>query len=300
MSFSSEVKDELLVSEGSAAAERAMGYGMLLFGRNFSKSEISLLTEHSATAEKYCSVISSFGCEAPEIITTDGGKFKISVTDRDSIKRIFSGLDVIGGSMLRRVNIGLLENTETCAAFIRGAFLSCGTVTDPEKEYHLEFTAPTLSLAKDIITVFSNVGEEISINPKITDRNGAHIVYLKKSEEIEDTLALMGASEKSLAVMGVKVLKDVRNTVNRRLNFESANMARTAQASAKQYEAIVKIRDAGMFDSLSDELKEIALLRLQQRELSSAEMCGMLSKPLSLSGVSHRLSKLVKIAEGIE
>lgn len=300
MSFSSEVKDELLSADCNVADEKAMGYAMLLFGRNFSRSEISLLTEHGPTAEKYRNFIASFDCEAPEIITTEGGKFKISVTDKNSINKILAGLDVINGSMLRRVNIGMLENSEIIGAFIRGAFLSCGTVTDPEKEYHLEFTAPTLSLAKDIVKVFSDLGEDIVISPKITTRNGAHIVYIKKSEEIEDTLALMGANEKSLAVMGVKVYKDVRNTVNRRLNFENANMARTAAASAKQYNAIVRIRDAGLMEGLTDELKEIANLRLEQRELSSSEMCSMLSKPISISGVNHRLSKLVKIAEGIK
>lgn len=300
MSFSTEVKDELLSVQNSAVAERAMGYGMLLYGRRFSRNEISLLTEHRPTAEKYASVIASATGETPEIIETGGHKFKICITDKEQIKTVFSMFEVIGGSMLRRVNSGILDNQENICSFLRGAFLVCGTVVDPEKEYHLEFAVPTGNLAKDIISVMSDIGEEFTLNPKITDRNGAHIVYIKKSENIEDMLGLMGAGTKALTIMGIKMEKDVRNTVNRRINFESANMARTALASAKQYDAIIRIQSAYGLDKLPSELREVAEIRLSDRELSSAEISTMLKKPLSVSGVNHRFAKLIKMAEEIE
>jgi len=300
MSFSSEVKDELLGVQTTGDSLIAMGYGMLLYGRCFSRTEISLLTEHQGVANAYADIVKNLCSLRPEVTQTEGHKYKICITDHELINEVFSKLGIISGNMMRRVNFGVLETQENKAAFLRGVFLSCGTVVDPQKEYHLEFAVSTQNLAKDLCSVFQDLYEGISFCPKITERNGAAVLYIKKSENIEDTLGYMGAHQKCLEAMQAKIEKELRNKINRGTNFENANLERTSQASAKQFAAIQKIKDAELFDSLPEELKEIAEIRLQDRELSSSEISGMLKKPLSVSGVNHRFAKLIRIAEAIE
>ena len=125
-------------------------------------------------------------------------------------------------------------------------------------------------------------------------------MYFKNSTDIEDVLAIIGATENSLAFMQAKIVKDIRNTVNRKVNFESANLARTIAAATKQYEAIAKIKEKTGFDSLPSELREIARLRYENRELSNSEIAAMLSQPLTVSGANHRFKKLMKIAEELK
>ena len=304
MSFSSEVKKELTAIENSPCCIIAQSYGLLLFGRAFSKHEISILTENSDVAAAYAKAVSILSGISPDISVSDAGNFSVTVTDTKTINTIFENLGIAGATVKRRINFANIHDDCCFAAFMRGAFLSGGTVTDPSKEYHLEFSCPSKGLCDDLIKIFDETGEQTEdaspITPKSTLRNGSNIVYLKKSGEIEDTLSFMGATESSMELMGAKMYKDVRNTVNRRVNFDNANIARSANAAAKQYEAICIIRDRIGLDKLSDDLRLTAEARLDGMELSSAEIAAKLPGNLSVSGVNHRFKKLITMADKIK
>lgn len=293
MSYSSDVKKELSTIENNPCCDIAQSYGLLLFGRAFSRSEISILTENSDVAAAYAKAVSILSGTSPDISISDAGNFSVNVTDRDVISRILTSLGSAEGTLKRRINFTVLNNDRCSSAFIRGAFLACGTVTDPEKEYHLEFSSSSRALCDDLIKLF----DETDIEPKCTQRGGSYVVYIKKSSEIEDALSFMGATECSMSLMGAKMYKDIRNTVNRRINFESANMMRCADAAAKQYEAICYIRDNAGLDVLSEDLLMTAKMRLGYPEASSAEIARRLPVKISVSGVNHRFKRLIDTAQ---
>lgn len=296
MSFSSEVKTELLSIENTPCCEHAMNYGILLFGRSFSVTEFSFLTENSDIASAYCEAFRYFTGENITPSVTAGGKYKILIEDKDLIHKIIDKTDMITSSGKRRVNFANFRDNCCFSAFIRGAFLACGTVTNPEKEYHLEFSVSTKGLCEDIIKIFN----EYDPTPKMTRRSGSYTVYFKNSTDIEDVLSIMGATESSLKFMGAKVFKDIRNTVNRKVNFENANLARTIAAASKQYEAIALIKEKAGFDALPEDLREIAQIRYADRELSNSEIAKMLSVDITVSGVNHRFKRILKIAEELK
>lgn len=293
MSFSSEVKTELLNIENQPCCKLAQSYGLLLFGRAFSATEFSILTENSAIAEAYCDAVCFLSGFTVNTVETSGGKHKVHIEDKTVIDAVFERLGISDTAIKRRVNFANFQNPCCFAAFIRGAFLSCGTITNPEKEYHLEFSVSAKGLCEDLKKMF----DEYDPVPKITQRSGSYTVYFKSSADIEDLLAIMGATEHSLQFMGAKVVKDIRNTVNRKVNFENANLARTIAAASKQYDAIAYIKEKAGFDSLPPELREIAQLRYEDRELSNSEIAKMLSESITVSGVNHRFKRLLKIAE---
>ncbi|MBR3768061.1 MAG: DNA-binding protein WhiA [Clostridia bacterium] len=296
MSFSSEVKNELLSIENSPCCKHAQSYGLLLFGRAFSATEFSILTENSAIAGSYCDAVNYLSDKKVSPTETGGGKYKVLIEDPEIINRVFEKLGIAEATVKRRINFANFQDTCCFSAFIRGAFLSCGTVTNPEKEYHLEFSVSTKGLCEDIIKLF----DEYEPKPKMTQRSGSYTVYFKSSTDIEDVLSIMGATENSLQVMGAKVYKDIRNTVNRKVNFENANLARTIAAATKQYDAIAFIKEKIGFDALPEELREIAKLRYEDRELSNSELSKMLSESITVSGVNHRFKRLIKLAEELK
>lgn len=296
MSFSSDVKSELMLRSfvNSDCCRTAQGYGLLLFGRSFSGNCLSLLTENEEVASAYAEAVQYFSGILPETDISDVGNYKITVEDKAIISAVLDKLGYTAGAR-RRINFADLANPCCFASFIRGAFLASGTVTDPEKEYHLEFSSSSKALCSDLMKVF----DEFDIEPKLSERAGNYIVYIKKSSEIEDLLSVMGATESSMMLMGAKMMKDVRNNVNRKVNFENANMARSVQAASRQYEAVELIKEKCGFDSLPADLKEIAVLRYENREASSNEIRAMLSEPLTVSGISHRFRRLQSIADDL-
>ena len=179
---------------------------------------------------------------------------------------------------------------------MRGVFLACGTVTTPERGYHLEFVVPYKRLCSDFICFL----EEIGLAPKYINRKGIHIVYFKDSESIEDILAIIGAQDASLYVMGIKIEKDVKNKVNRRLNFELSNINKTVDAANAQIEAIEYIEKKCGINSLPDNLREIARLRIDNPEASLRDLGQLMSEPISRSGVNHRLAKIVSYADKLK
>ncbi len=300
MSFSANVKNEILYSEiENECCRHAFAYGMMLFSRAFSYYEISLLTEHEGVANRYAELMQVVCGVKPKLTKSDAGKFKVEVTkseDRFKVMETFGYDKRNGGSRLNWSNIG----DECCkVAFLKGAFLTCGTVNDPNKNYHLEFVVPYLNLSRDL-KLFINDYDELIVEPKSVTRNSNYVVYFKDSEFIEDLLTVMGAFNSSLEIMGVKMYKDMRNNVNRKLNFENANLDKTLDASSKQVNAILHIKNTVGLSYLSDDLEELAEIRLENPDMSLRELGEKLSVSISRSGVNHRLQRICEISKNIK
>ena len=293
MSYAAQVKTELSGLENAACCEVSLARGLLMFGREFGPAGISILTENPGVAAAYAAAAHLFSGHTPATHLSESGNSKIVIEDRDDVAAILEEAAVLNEK--KQISIGAIKKDCCRDAFIRGAFLACGTVTDPDKEYHLEFSCPSKRLALELSELISQYGIEM----KLTKRGGTSILYLKKSGDIEDLLLHMGASETSMMLMGSKMFKDVRNTVNRRVNFENANIARSIAAAGKQYDAIAFIEAHGGLRQLSPELRELAELRLENPDLSAGEIRKLLSDPLTLSGVNHRFKKLIQIAEAL-
>jgi cell division protein WhiA len=305
MSFASELKTELCKTmPQNSCCLKAECYGLLLFGRNFSKNAITITTENSGVAHRVAQLTAELSGAIVDVSTSihrrrvRSSAFAVAVTGSDQRDTVLSCFGHTGNEISLRVNRANLENECCASAFLRGAFLSCGTITDPRKEYHLEFVVPFMNLAKDLSAFLSEV-YELNLQPGLLNRKGSFVVYIKGSEHVADLLTFIGAGNAAMELMQAKMLKEVRNNVNRKTNFETANIDKTVQASAAQVGAIEKILHSGGISALPEELQEIAMLRYRNPELSLRELGETLSEPLSRSGVNHRLQRIVEISREI-
>ncbi len=300
MSFSADVKNELLTIESeNECCRHAFAYGMMLFSRAFSYYDISLFTEHCGVAETYCRLMEAVCGVSPRLTKSEAGKFKVEVLTKEDRIKILSTFGYDKKSGTSRINWSNFSDECCKIAFLRGVFLTCGTINDPNKNYHLEFVVPYLNLSKDL-KLFIDDYDELNVTPKSITRNSNYVIYFKDSESIEDLLTVMGAQASSLELMSVKIIKDVRNNVNRKLNFENANLDKTIDASARQINAIEHIKNTVGLAYLPQDLQELAKLRLENPDMSLREIQENLSTPLTRSGVNHRLKKLCTIAEQIK
>ena len=296
MSFSSELKTELANTENlSSCCFHAQVYGLVLFA-HFSKYNFSITTENPDVFSLYLSNLRDY-CGVEPVINDSGTKKLTAYLDNDKDKE--KAFEKFGHSLKEaslRINRANIADECCSASFLRGVFLSCGTVTDPERGYHLEFVVPYKRLCGDLLKFM----DELNLNPKYIVRKGNHIIYFKDSESIEDILAIMGASNASLYIMNVKIEKDVKNMINRRVNFEISNINKTVDAAKLQIEAIKYIEENGGVSSLPDNLQKIAQIRLDNPEASLKEIEFLLDEPISRSGVNHRLGRIVKIADSMK
>lgn len=305
MSFSSETKKELcsFVNQ-NAASRRAECYGFLLFAKIFSYDKIVFNTENPFTAARFMDLMAEQFNAITEKKTALTGKkdsqrlFTLTVPLRNECERIFSEFGYSQQNISLRINRANLEDDLSAAAFLRGAFLCCGSVSDPKRDYHLEFSSPHKNACNDLCRLISEVSSR-GKEPRQLVRKGVFVAYIKDSEEIADLLTLMGAPIASMNLMQEKILKSIRNDVNRKTNSEMANINKTAKASAVQLEAIEKIKRTKGLDSLPDDLKSIAQLRLEYPEHSLRDLGEMLSPPISRSGANHRMKRILETAENL-
>ena len=178
-------------------------------------------------------------------------------------------------------------------AYIRGAFIASGSMSDPDKSYHFEIVCGTLKQAEYL----RNMINSFEMDAKIVKRKKSYVVYLKEGSQIVDVLNIMEAHVALLELENVRIMKEMRNTVNRKVNCETANINKTVSASVRQMEDIIYIRDNIGFDKLPDGLKDVALTRLTYPDATLKELGGLLENPIGKSGVNHRLRKLSEIAE---
>ena len=296
MSFSSNVKSELCrepMSRRSGALAEA--YGVLLYCNTFSAALIRIITESRDFAARLPKLFKkafgfSFDIE-PE--AEAAGKLQFCITDAGKIHRIFSTFGASAKSdVTLHVNYGVLEEEQDRIAFLRGAFLAGGSVTDPAKRYHLELTTSHYKVSRETYALFMDVG----FSPKALTRGGSSSIYFKQSDYIEDFLTAIGAPVCAMGVMEAKVEKDLRNGVNRRVNCETANLTKVVDASMEQIAAIHRLEEAGKLDELPVKLRQTAELRLENPESTLTELAEMLDPPVSKSALNHRMRKLVELA----
>ena len=295
MSFSQSVKEELCSVITDRDKEYACLYGMLLFCRRFSAEEIQFQTENRLAADMFSrlsdKIIGRSGTVAINETKKKNGSSLYSLTvpaEPDREELIFR-FRISSSKLIHRIQEDIIDNNNVFA------FISCGSVTEPIKEYHLEFAVPFEELCTDLKKLLERLG----IMSKYVERKGLYVLYFKGSEDIEDMLTLMGATKSSIELMNVKILKDVRNKANRIANCDAANIERTLKASEKQIEDIEYIMNTEVFESLTPELRNMAELRLENPDVSLKELGEMLDKPVGRSGANHRLKKLMEIADQI-
>lgn len=303
MSFSAETKKELCKTHSENINENiAESYGLLLFCRKFTPKELTFTTESYAVASRICELLSSsFGIivEQTSVLTGrhGGGKmFTITAPLESDCKRLYTYFGYTGKEVNHRINRAITADENCASAFLRGAFLSCGSINNPEKDYHLEYSVPYKYLCNDLLKVIDDV-EQLGFTFKLVERKGSYIAYLKDSENISDFLAFINAPLASMEIMNTKILKEYRNNANRKVNSEVANIKKTIAASMEQITAIEKIKDTIGLESLNDDLKELAQLRLDNPELSLRALGEMLVPPISRSGVNHRMKKLLEMGK---
>lgn len=312
MSFSSKVKNELcrmeiyddccLFSELAAVVRIS---GTIKIASN-SDINIKIVTENAAFARRIFSIIKKLYNIQAEVVIRKSRKFKkhisysLIITSSMGSKKLLDSINISTVNCGEREEIEYLPFSEkilksTCCkkAFLRGAFLAGGSVSDPEKTYHLEIYSHNDILAHEI----SRIINKFKLHAKVAKRKGNYIIYLKEGENIVDFLNIMGAHLALMDLENIRILKEMRNNVNRIVNCETANLEKTVSASLRQVEDIKFIRDNIGFGNLPRNLREIAEVRLQYPDASLKELGEMLSPQLGKSGVNHRLHKLGRIAE---
>lgn len=296
MSFSSDAKAELCqqrVDRRSLALAECCG--VLLYGHSFSEREIRLITGSEAFAARLPRLFArAFSLGFDSLPEPGGhGKQRFLIEDRDKLRAIFDAFGAdYGGTLAHHVNFGILEEEGCLEAFVRGAFLTGGSVTDPEKRFHLELATPHRSVSREMHTVLLDLG----FAPKEAERGGSALLYFKRADAIADFFTALGAPVTAMGVMTAKVDKEMRNTVTRQINCDSANTDKTVAAAQEQLDAIRRyIRTYGL-DALPEPLRDTALLRIANPEASLAELAQLSVPPVSKSCLNHRLKKILSIA----
>lgn len=293
MSFSTEVKNELCrVSMQRVCCTRAEAYGALLHASAFSHKEIRLNTENAAVARRLQALLQRaffVVCEPQRV----GQKHQLILTGAEQIGRIFDALGYDRKSHITyHLNRNVLEEDCCIASFLRGAFLMAGTVAGPDKKSHLELKTARQSLAGEETSLLLDLG----LSPKQMRRGSAHILYFKDGTSVEDFLTRIGAPRAAMELMEAKVEKNIRNTINRQVNCETANLVKAADASARQIAAIRAVLDAHGEEGFPENLRETVRLRLEYPTDSLAELAQRFAPPISKPGLSHRLKKIIELA----
>lgn len=306
MSFSQDTKNELVkIKNVSTSAALCELMGAVAFGSRLRRENgvltLTTVTENPKIARRIYQLIrETTGVSSRvKINKTSNTAFYTVYTENDEAISLMIALGFISKPSdvnylsSFRINTDYIDKSSRKKAFLRGVFLTSGAVMSPEKKYHMEFATPSYGLHNDLYVVMKDMG----IKPRVVVRSGNMVIYFKSSEEIADILTLMGAYKVLMDFHNAKILKEIRNNVNRTMNCEAANLQKMVDASMEQVTAINKLIESGKFNSLPESLKEIARLRLEYREHSLKELGEMLDPPLGKSGVNHRLRKIQEIAE---
>lgn len=300
MSFSSKTKAELCKLQSlPKCCSIAECYGILLYCNTFTNHAIKIITESRPLAKRLPRLFKrafGFGFDSAPDDLEKAGKLAFIMEDRHKLDKIFSTYGYERQtSLAHHINLGVLEEDCCRQSFMRGAFFTGGSITDPQKRYHLELVTDHYSVSRETYALLLEMG----FQPKSTSRKGNYITYFKQSEAIEDFLTTIGAPVAAMEIMSAKITKEMYNSVNRRVNCDTANVAKTVEASSEHIEAIRKIEQAGGLDNLPDKLRETAVLRIENPELSLTQLAELLVPPVTKSCLYHRLRKLVEIAKEV-
>lgn len=296
MSFCSDIKTELSAIRVSRCCMQALTYGLLLFGRAFKPQKISMQSENEAVTRLYATMIQKSYNVSVKVNKGESKNvtYRAEVTDEIDRLKILASVDF--GMVEGKISHEFFNRACCEAAFVRGAFLSCGQMSDPEKSYRVDFPVKSEALATELRDIL--LRHEVSAN--ISTRGSGYVVYIKRSEMIINLLALMGASVRSLELIETTIIKEANNKTNRIFNCDGANINKTIEASFKQRTAIEYLIKREMLSSLPEELISVANLRMEYPESSLKELCKNSPEPITVSGLNHRLKKIIEIYEDIK
>lgn len=310
MSFSSSVKDELSrqLSPARHCQIAEMTAILSLCGRiqisEYDRYCIKIHTENVAVARKYFTLLKkTFNIRVDVSIRQGTGThrnrtYTVGICSHEDAVRVLQAAKLLNRFGEIEENLSLAQNVviqQNCCkrAFLRGAFLAAGSLSDPEKFYHFEIVCATEAKALQLQGLMISFG----LDAKIVLRKKYYVVYIKEGSQIVDILNVMEAPVSLMELENIRILKEMRGSVNRQVNCETANINKTVSAAVKQVEDIVYIRDNMGFDGLPEGLLEIAELRLSRPEATLKELGEALDPPVGKSGVNHRLRKLGSLAE---
>lgn len=297
-SFAYQVKSELCrMPVQRLCCARAEAYGVLLYCNTFNSAEIRIITENPELAHRLPKLFQrAFALQFDRLPEEQEGKGKLifQITDPMKLERIISqfGYD-IKQNLALHINFGVLEEDCCRTSFLRGAFLSGGSVTDPEKRYHLELAGNHRQASRELSALLTEMG----FMPRMVERGAATVIYFKQSEHIEDLLTKLGAPVAAMDIMTTKVDKAIRNGANRAMNCDIANVNKTLEAATEQQSAIEALEKSGRLAKLPEKMQQTALLRLQYPELSLTQLAELCDPPVSKSCINHRMRKLMEEAK---
>ena len=298
LSFSAAAKAEICrYTPHRHCCALAECFGILLFCNSFSRDGIKIITESREFAhglprlfkQAFDISFDTFpSLEAP-------GKLVFQIYDSEKIHAI---MDAFGftpkDTLALHVNLPVLEEECCKAAFLQGAFLAGGSVTDPAKGYHMEVTTTHAAVAREVYVL---IHEVIGFETKVAGRAGAQVLYLKQSELISDFLTYLGAPVASMGIMEARLEKELNNKVNRRCNCDDANTSKVVEAAQEQLVAIRTLRHAGVLDKIPGKLKEAALAREENPEASLSELAALMEPPITKPAMNNRMKKLMQYAK---
>ena len=310
MSFSAKVKSEVCrigeLTREEAKAEIAAIMkvsGTLSLGGNKQLS-FRVTTENPSIARRIFKMLKQYFNIHTRLLVKKSNSFKknniymVVITEEMGVRSFLKEMGVLSSSegiisLDYGIPMVLLENDDCKKAYIRGSFLGGGSISNPEKTYHVEFVTHNSDYAEEL----SNVINTYSISSKVIQRKGSFIIYIKEGEQIVDLLNIIGAHTSLLELENVRIMKEMRNNVNRLVNCETANLSKTVNAAVRQVESIRLIEEELGLQRLPKNLRDIAELRLEYPDESLKELGDLLIPPVGKSGVNHRLRRIEKIAE---
>lgn len=301
VSFSAAAKAEIcrLLPQRQCCA-LAQCFGVLLYCNSFHADGIRIITE----SREFAYILPRLFKKAFDLnfdlfpSLESPGKLVFQIMDPDKIQFIMDCFGFsIDDTVALHVNLPLLEDDCCRAAFLRGAFLAGGSVTDPGKGYHMEITTTHQSVAKESYVLIQEV---FGFYPKNAQRSGGQVLYLKQSDRISDFLTYLGAPVAAMGIMEAKLEKELNNKVNRRCNCDDANLSKVVEASQEQIAAIRVLKNAGVLENLPEKLRQAAQAREANPESTLTELAAMMEPAISKPAMNHRLKKLVQMAKEIK
>ncbi|SHH58848.1 hypothetical protein SAMN02745245_01681 [Anaerosphaera aminiphila DSM 21120] len=306
MSFSSIVKNEVAkikVDDVCDVISELCGLVPTCGSLKFNRLGITIYfnTENAAVARRIFTFLKGYYSEEVEVMVSKSKQLKkrnvysIILKESGAVKALLYDIDFLKSENVFMLNYrprGIIEDVSCKKAYIRGAFLGAGSITNPERSYHFEFVCEEVEHAEFLSEIINSFG----LNSKIVMRKENYIVYLKEAEQIADLLTIIGATKALLEFENIRVVKSVNNQVNRLVNLETANMNKTIDASLSQIADIEFIDKTIGIDRLPRNLREVAEIRLKNDSISLKEIGDELNPPIGKSGVNHRLKKIKEIA----
>lgn len=298
VSFSAAAKAEVCrILPGKQCCALAECFGVLLYCNSFAADSIKIITESREFAyilPKLFKKAFNLSFDSYPSLAAPG-KLVFQIWDEEKITCIMESFGFHPEDTVSlHVNFPVIENDCCKAAFLRGAFLAGGSVTDPVKGYHMEISTTHQSVARETDVLMREV---MTFLPKSAKRGGGQVLYIKQSEQISDFLTYLSAPVAAMSIMETRLEKELNNKVNRRCNCDDANTSKVVEAAQEQLSAIRVLKEAGMLEKLPDKMKQAAMAREKNPSASLSELAAMMEPPITKPAMNNRMQKLVQMAK---